>query len=60
MSDISELKAGTKLLRVVEGWLRQEKEQRRQRQKESGAKGGAAAAQVANQILRSKHMAFFR
>lgn len=61
MSDIPELQTGTKLLRVVEAWLRQEKEQRRVRQKEQGAAGcGAAAAPAAHPLMPSKHMAFFR
>lgn len=61
VSDIPELQAGTKLLRVVEGWLREEKEQRRQRQKEQGAAaGGGAAAPAAHPLMPSKHMAFFR
>lgn len=65
MSGISELQAGTKLLHVVEAWLRSEKEQRQQRQKEQQQQGAAGAGAVppprtAHPFMPSKHMAFFR
>ena len=50
---IKELKSGTKLLHVVEGWLRTEKENRHKAVKEAPPKRTAP-------LMPSKHMAFYR
>jgi hypothetical protein len=64
-SVLPELKPGVKLLHVVEGWLRKEKEARQAREREQRASGAApAAAPVAPTRtpfdMPSKHLAFFR
>jgi hypothetical protein len=66
VSRIPELGTGTKLLHVVEGWLRHEKDERRRRVREAPAGEQAAAAAAAAQPrashphMPSKHMAFYR
>jgi hypothetical protein len=66
VSGIPELGEGTKLLHVVEGWLRHEKDERRRRVREAAAGEQAAAAAAAVQprashpYMPSKHMAFYR
>lgn len=63
---LPELHSGRKLLHVVEGWLRKEKEQRQAREREQRAKqpSGEAPAAVAPTRtpfdMPSKHLAFFR
>lgn len=58
MSGIPELQAGTKLLRVVEQWLREEKAQRRRRVAE--AKAQPVAPKPRNPFLSNKHMMYYR
>lgn len=63
---LPELSQGVKLLRVVEGWLRKEKEGRQARDAERKANGSCAAAEASVAPSRtpfdmpSKHLAFFR
>ncbi len=59
MADVPELQAATKLLHVVEHWLREEKAGRRQREAAAAA-AAAAAPKRPNPLLSSKHMAFYR
>ena len=58
IGDISELQAGAKLLRVVEGWLRQEKAARRAAQVAPPPK--EAPPRAAHPFMPSKHLAFYR
>ena len=63
VEDVVELNQGRKLLHVVEGWLRNEKEERRKMEVENGGGKIAAAAAVQKRnipMMPSKHMAFFR
>ncbi|PRW58841.1 ABC transporter I family member 19-like [Chlorella sorokiniana] len=59
VGDVPELQTATKLLHVVEHWLREEKAGRRQREAAAAA-AQAAAPKHPNPLLSSKHMAFFR
>lgn len=61
------LQPGQKLLHVVEGWLRQEREGRSQRQQREAAAAGPAAGESQTPVVPSrtplmpnKHLAFFR
>lgn len=61
------LQPGQKLLHVVEGWLRQEREGRSQRQQQEAAAAGSVAGQSQTPVVPSrtplmpnKHLAFFR
>ena len=56
--EIPELHQGKKMLRVVEAWLRQEREARRARAKEAAAAPPAPVRR--DPFMSSKHMAFFR
>ncbi|EFN51694.1 hypothetical protein CHLNCDRAFT_139944 [Chlorella variabilis] len=61
VSGIPELHTGSKLLHVVEGWLRQEKAERRRRQAAAGEQAAAPVApRISHPLMPSKHMAFFR
>lgn len=59
VADVAELQSATKLLHVVEHWLREEKAGRRQREVAAAA-AQAAAPKRPNPLLSSKHMAFYR
>lgn len=59
VADVAELQTATKLLHVVEHWLREEKAGRRQREVAAAA-AQAAAPKRLNPLLSSKHMAFYR
>ena len=63
--EIGDLMEGKKLLRVVERWLRDERERQKQEELENpGAKlrraGAVKIAKQSEPIMPSKHMAFFR
>lgn len=61
------LQPGQKLLHVVEGWLRQEREGRSRRQQQEAEAAGSVAGQSQTPVVPSrtplmpnKHLAFFR
>lgn len=57
---IPELQQGSKLLHVVERWLRVEKQERLRRAREQPTAEQAAAPKPKHPLMPSKHMAFFR
>jgi hypothetical protein len=60
MDGLSELQKGSKLLHVVEGWLREEKAERRRRQTSGAQQAAAAPLRPSHPHMPSKHLAFFR
>lgn len=64
MGEVTELQKGRKLLRVVEGWLRDELAASRAREAADpaakAARPGAALPKQAGPFMHSKHMMFFR
>jgi hypothetical protein len=55
-----ELHQGRKLLNVVEGWLREEKVDRRQKAAAAAAEGAPAPPKRQAPSMPSKHLAFYR
>lgn len=62
MTDIEKLTGGKKLLRVVESWLRDDRDRQRQRMQEIPSEQScrAGAKQKTGPEMPSKHLAFFR
>lgn len=60
VASVPELHQGKKLLRVVEAWLRSEKESRRKREAAGGGDEKAMARKRTTPLMPSKHMAFYR